>query len=57
MSGELWCLIQKSDGKVEVQESLDGGKQWQQLKTPNGVFGDIVCMRTAVGVEYGIVVS
>jgi len=57
MSGKLWCLIQKSDGKVEIQESLDGGKQWQQLKTPNGVFGDIVCMRTAVGVEYGIVVS
>ena len=66
MPAKLWCLVQKADGSIEIEDWQDGGKLWQQLKTPKGDFGAVVRMRTTAGVEklaqkygveYGIGVS
>ena len=51
MPAKLWCLVRKPDGSIEIEDSRDGGKLWQQLKTPKGDFGAVVRMRTTAGVE------
>ena len=44
MPAKLLCLVEKFDGAIEIGDSRNGGKEWQQLKISKGEFGAVVRM-------------